>query len=476
MTVIADAHTPRSGKEEQMSARQYRKVAAIAMTAALGLSLAACSSSKSSAAKSTPGHVTISVDCPPLSTANGGQDLAAWKADVAKFEKLNPTVTIETVSVGAMCDNPPDFTARLVGGQETNVFYGYMTDLQQVLNSGQAADITQYATTANVPAWNDLNPNIKSPFVSGGKVYGLGYAGYTMGLVYNTKLFSQAGITAPPATWADVATDAKKIAALGNGIAGYEDYSAGNTGGWHFTAELYSQGGADVAADGKTATVNTPQGVQVLKNLKQMATVDHSMGAKQLLTWPDLLTNAAAGKVGMYLGAPDTLTNIHDTFKGSYADWAMAPMPGQDGPAKGTLGGGSGYFFNKSDTPAQIIAGLKWISFEDLTVGQGQFNFALQSSEKLAVGLPEPDSFANGSSEATALDALRAKYATIPASAFTAYVNNPVPVVVEPPDAQAIYAVLDGVMSATLTQANSNPQALLDAANKKIQGLLSASS
>jgi multiple sugar transport system substrate-binding protein len=26
----------------------------------------------------------------------------------------------------------------------TDVFYGYMTDLQQVLDSGQAMDITQY--------------------------------------------------------------------------------------------------------------------------------------------------------------------------------------------------------------------------------------------------------------------------------------------------------------------------------------------
>ena len=45
-------------------------------------------------------------------------------------------------------------------------------------------------------------------------------------------------------------------------------------------------------------------------------------------------------------------------FHGSYADWAMGPMPGDAGPAKGTLGGGNGYFFKKSDTPAQIKAGL----------------------------------------------------------------------------------------------------------------------
>jgi ABC-type glycerol-3-phosphate transport system substrate-binding protein len=461
-----------------MSARHSRRYAALALAATVGLSLAACASSSNKASSSANGKVTISVDCPPLKTSNNGQDLAAWNQDVKNFEKINPNIVIDTVSVGAQCDNPPDFTARLQGAQTTDVFYGYMTDLTQVLQSGEAADITKYANDANVPGWSDMAPNIKAPFIANGHVYGLGYAGYTMGLVYNTKLFQQAGLdpTKPPTTWAEVAADAKKISALGNGIAGYSDYSAGNTGGWHFTAELYSQGGADVASDGKTATVNTPQGVQVLNNLHQMAIVDKSMGSKQLLTWPDLLTNAAAGKVGMYLGAPDTLTAIHTQFKGSFSDWAMGPMPGQSAVGVGTLGGGSGYFFNKKDSAAQIIAGLKWIKYEDLTPGQGQFNFDLQKQENLAVGEPEPNPWNAGTDLAKQLDTLRAKNATIPAAAFTNYVANPVPVVIEPPQAQAIYAILDGVMSATLTQPNANPQALLDAANKKIQELLSAQS
>jgi ABC-type glycerol-3-phosphate transport system substrate-binding protein len=461
---------------DEMSARLYRRYAALALVTTVGLSLAACSSNK--ADSSANGKVTISVDCPPLKTDNNGKSLTAWNADVAAFEKANPNIAIDTVSVGAMCDNPPDFTARLQGGQEADVFYGYMTDLNQVLQSGQAADITSYINKDTVPAWDQITPNIKSPFVSGGKVYAVGYAGYTMGLVYNTNLFKQAGLdpSKPPTTWADVATDAKKIAALGNGVVGYEDYSAGNVGGWHFTSELYAQGGADTSADGKTATVNTPEGIAVLQNLHAMAITDKSMGVKQLLTWPDLLTNAAAGKVGMYIGAPDTITAIHTQFKGSFADWAMGPMPGNGGPAKGTLGGGSGYFFNKHDTAAQINAGLKWISFEELTPGQGQFNFELQNQEQLTVGLPEPETFLAGSALQKQNDALKTKFATIPLAAFTNYTANPVPVVVEPVDAQAIYAVLDSAMSATLTQANADPKALLDAANKKIQGLLDAQS
>ena len=93
-----------------------------------------------------------------------------------------------------------------------------------------------------------------------------------MGLIYNRQLFKKAGLDPekPPATWAEVRAAAKKIAALGNGTVGYAEYSAQNQGGWHFTAELYSQGGAVVSADGKKATFNTPEGKAVLQNLKDM--------------------------------------------------------------------------------------------------------------------------------------------------------------------------------------------------------------
>jgi multiple sugar transport system substrate-binding protein len=453
-----------------MSARHYRKVAAVALVVSVGLAAAACSSAKSG--DNQAGKTTIVVDCPPLKTDNGGKSLQQWNADVAAFEKIHTDVVIRTVSVGAMCDNPPDFTARLQGGTQADIFYAYMTDLNQVLDQDAAMDITPYITKDTVPNWDSLQDAIKSPFQDGGKTYGIGYAGYTMGLVYNKTLFSQAGITTPPASWQDVATDAKKIAALGNGIAGYSDYSAGNTGGWHFTAELYSRGGSDLSSDGKTATVNTPEGQAVLANLKAMRFTDKSMGEKQLLTWPDLLTNAGAGKVGMYIGAPDTITAIVTQFHGSYADWAMAPMPGDNGPAKGTLGGGSGYFFKKGLTADQVKAGLEWISYYELTPGQGQFNYTSQKALGLPVGLPEPLIWKPGTDLQKQDLALKQANSTLNLADYSAFVNNPVPTVTEPANAQAIYAVLDGAMSGVLTQPNADPAALLNDANTKIQSIL----
>ncbi|MEK8108619.1 extracellular solute-binding protein [Micromonospora sp. M12] len=147
-------------------------------------------------------------------------------------------MVVKSVSVGEQCNNPPDFTARLAGGTVTDVFYGYMTDLQQVLDSGQAMDISQAVSKDTISTWDSVDPALKEVFTDGGKLYAVPVKNYSMGLVYNKALFQQAGLDVnnPPKTWADVRAAAKKISALGNGIAGYSEYSAGNTGGWHFTS------------------------------------------------------------------------------------------------------------------------------------------------------------------------------------------------------------------------------------------------
>jgi multiple sugar transport system substrate-binding protein len=461
-----------------MSVPQYRKVAAVALAAGLGLtSLAACSTKKGDDSGSDAGgKVTISVDCQPV--ASQKDLLANWNADVAAFQKANPNITIKSVSVGEQCDNPPDFTARLAGGTMTDVFYGYMTDLQQVLDSGQAMDITQYATKDTIPTWDDIDPQAKQAFTDGGKVYGVPTKNYSMGLLYNKTLFTKAGldVSSPPKTWAEVRTAAKKIAALGGGIAGYSDYSAANTGGWHFTAELYSQGGQMVTEDGKKADFNNPMGKQVLQNLKDMRYGDNSMGTRQLLQWPDLLTNAGAGKVGMFIGAPDATTAIVTQFKGKYQDWAMGPMPGQDGPAKATLGGGEGYFFKKGLTPDQVKAGLKWLAFEKLTVGKGQFDYAAQKPQNVPVGIPEPLLFTPGSAPQKQELELRKANENLPTENFAQFEANPVPIKIEPPKAQAIYAVLDGAMSSVLTKPNADIDALLKTADTKTNQVLSSNS
>src|SRR6185503_1601896 len=166
---------------------------------------------------------------------------------------------------------------------------------------------------------------------------------YSLGLVYNKALFKAAGLDPdqPPTTWDQVEQDAIAITKLGHGDIGYADYSAQNTGGWHFVAELYSRGGSAVSVDGKKADFDNATGQSVLELLHRMRFVDNVMGTNQGLVYNDLLQMMASGKLGMYVGDPSTLTAMHSQYGTAYDDLAVGPMPG----ATATLLGGSGYMF-----------------------------------------------------------------------------------------------------------------------------------
>ena len=95
---------------------RYRAVAAVAAVAGLGLAASACSSSPASNAG---GDVTVSINCAPTQAQDPVQH-KEWIADVATFEKANPTITITSV-YNYPCTNLPTFTAQLRAGTEPDV-------------------------------------------------------------------------------------------------------------------------------------------------------------------------------------------------------------------------------------------------------------------------------------------------------------------------------------------------------------------
>jgi ABC-type glycerol-3-phosphate transport system substrate-binding protein len=451
-----------------------RRTAGITViAAALGLGAAACSSSPAATSGSSGGHVTISVDCAP--PASAPQQHKEWNEDVAIFEKQNPNITIQSIYENP-CEVPASFTAMLDAGTEPNVFYTYFTDRNQVLDAGQAADITQYVNSTTVPNLKDIVPSAMAAVTAGKTLYGLPTVNYTQGLIINRVLFKEAGLNPddPPTTWTQVEADAKAITALGHGIYGYGDYSAGNNGGWHFSSEVDAEGGQMINAAGTAAAFDSSQGQAVLQALHQMRFVDHSMSPTQQLAWGTLQKQMAANKLGMYIAAPDDIYNvIVPQDGGSINDYGMGPLPSTTGTPAGSLSGGNDYMFAKRDTPAQIQAGIKWLVFEYLTPGVGQFNFARQKADGSPVGFPEPQLFAGATQ--TKYVQLQDASATINPSYYSTFANAHEVPMGEPVDAQAVYKTLDPVMLAVLTNPNANITQLLVTATGQVNQILANS-
>lgn len=439
---------------------------AVALLVATGLALTGCSGGDDSARDGKGGTVTITVNGMPPATDEVNR--ANFEADVKAFEAKHPNIRIHAKE-GFM--DPKTFASKLAGGQLEDVFYVYFTDPQSLIAKRQVSDITPYLS--DLPVVKDIKPELLKVF-SGpdGKVYGLPSANYSLGLIYNRTLFTKAGLDPnnPPKTWAEVREAAKKITALGGGVAGYGDYSKSNTGGWHFTAEVYSIGGDVAVKDGDTwkAAFNNDKGRQVLQQLHDMRWVDNTMGQRQLLEYADLLQMMASGKLGMYVGSGDNIPNIVNQYKGKYADYGLGAMPG----GQGTLGGGDGYMFKAGLSPEKIKAGLTWLRFKTVNPDRIASDNKKAAAKGQPVGLPQPNIW-TGASEQKLLDATK-KYANVPAENFAPFVagNASVPLKLEPPQAQQIYAVLDTVMQKVLTDRNADIDRLLARAEKQVDQVL----
>ncbi|MFJ3767302.1 extracellular solute-binding protein [Streptomyces sp. NPDC090082] len=464
--------------------RRTRRPAAVALVSALTLTaLAACGTSSSgdngnggdgTSGSSDPSapldpktKVTLTIDCmPPAAKA---AELKEWKEDVAAFNKTYPNVTIEGRSTPGQCLEPPRFTAMLKAKSQPDVFYTYFTDLPQVLSEDGAADISAYVTDKSVPLLKDIDPNVLGSLKQDGKLYGLPTSNYTMGLLINRKLFKDAGLDPdnPPRTWEEVRAAAKKIAALGKGISGFGEYSAGNTGGWHFTAQMYSLGGDVVDPSGTKAAFNNETGKQVAKNLHAMRWEDDSMGKTQLLKWGDLQKQIATDKLGMFLAAPDDIAYMVQQLGAKYENFGMGPIPG----GRNTLAGGNNYMVKKGISPDKIKAAVAWLTYKNLTVGKGQFDWARTKADGLPVGVPQPNFWLNASKSTD--DASRVQNATMPVANFKSFMDNPVAGKAEPPKAQEVYKVLDNVMSGLLTNKDADVDKLLATAETQVNQVLS---
>ncbi|MFE2018523.1 extracellular solute-binding protein [Streptomyces sp. NPDC059499] len=444
-----------------------RQVLGSATAVALALALTACGgSAPSSSGVDKNGVVTVVVNGMPAKTQP--VDRKNFAEDVKAFEKSHPKIKIDARE-GQM--DPKTFAAKLAGGQLEDVYYVYFTDPAGLIERRQAADISKYV--GDVPYFKDIDPALMKVFKDAdGKTYGLPTGNYSLGLLYNRALFTKAGLDPdkPPATWEEVRTAARKISALGDGTVGYADYSKNNQGGWHLTSWIYSMGG-DVASrqDGRwKAAFNSDAGRRALQALHDMRWTDKSMGTRQLLEIGDVQKMMGAGKLGMYMAGPDNIPTIVKQFEREYEEYGLAALPGN-----ATLGGGDGFMFNPKASPEKIRAGLQWVQWKYLRSPEREaVDSKRAKADGVPIGLPQPRLFA-GETQAK-VDEIRAEYANTPVENYRPFVerNAQVETKVEPPNAQQLYTVLDGVMQSVLTKEDADIDALLAEAAKKADVIL----
>lgn len=453
-----------------------RSIPKSAAAALVALTAAGVMTGCSSASEDAAGDGKTAISVVSLKPGSEQSAFDAFENQVKQFEAEHPDIDVTTQEYEW---TGPTFTAQLAGGTLPTVFTVPFTDGNALIERRQLADLSEH-----IGAFGYVDTFNKTVLEYGqgadGRVYGVPTAAYGVGLHYNRTLFTRAGLDPdkPPTTWDEVRAYAKQIADR-TGQAGYAQMTQDNTGGWMLTSLTYALGGRMQAQNGDAveATVDNPGAKAALTRLRQMRWDDNSMGSNFLYDWGGINQEFAAGKIGMYMGGSDVYESLAQQNGINPADYGLAALPLAPGADSGLLGGGTLAAVNVKATPEQQAAAAKWIDFFYMSKFLQQDAAVLDATTKAEsdqpVGLPALPIF-----DKATLDRYNGwiePYVNVPLdqmSSFTTGVFDQALAGEPPARTQEMYAVLDTVVQAVLTDQGADIDALLKQADADVQMIL----
>lgn len=446
------------------------RLAGAAVLATIALSgLTACSPTGPA---EPAGPVELVIGNRPAATEEARRDL--FDKMVQEFQAAHPDYKVTAVEDGW---DAQSFAARLAAGDLPTVVGVPFTEMRGLIERGQVADITEAVADTGVA--DILNPQIVDLVKNDDRYYGVPTSAYAMGLVYNRAVFEAAGLDpdAPPTTWDEVREAAKTITEK-TGQYGFAQVTTDNQGGWVLGAQTASRGGSLVNEAGDEVTFDGDATEQSLELLHEMRWEDGTLSPNGLLAATDLAQTFAAGQVGMFVLQSVAYQPLTELLGFPGANFGFGAMPTEKaGDAPVTLSGGNIDIVSPKATEAEAKAAVEWISFAQLGRFQSE-DAARTDAEALA---------AQGSAVAIpGLPVVKAdiyeQYLTwiddinnVPVANFQPYLDRVSEQLVQSEPAahgQDIYAALDPVVQAVITDENADIDALLAEAAATAQSVL----
>lgn len=299
----------------------------------------------------------------------------------AEYHKLHPNVTVKA-SPGAPTtdDLLTKLSAGFAGGSYPDISYAYGNWAGDLGASGKTQDLTAYVNEPSF-AWSEMPAAAREVATAEGKVIGIPALVDNLALIYNKKLFDDAGLAYPTDDWSwqDFRDAAKKLTnparnqyGTAYSVSGSEDTT------WHLWPLLWQNGGKIL--DGTKPAFNSDAGVTALETLRAIAVDDKSMYLDQTDEKYGPLFNS--GRVAMMISGPWSLLDI-TTAK---LDYGVALLPGVNGDHQTVSGPDLWVLFDHSDANRAGASRdfIKWLTSAEidakwnLKVG----NLPLRSTEK----------------------------------------------------------------------------------------------
>jgi multiple sugar transport system substrate-binding protein len=248
-----------------------------------------------------------------------------WEGVVAQCEEANPGLDIRLEVLG--WQQAHDATAqRVAAGTFPDLLNTATIWLPEWIEGGALQPVTDELVPAEIRD-DFVQALYEKSAVVDGVSWGLPIAAATRALFYNTDLFEQAGIDAPPATWDELAAAAVAVREA-TGEFGYGHDARGVQAFRYFGFFLWNNGGDFFNEDG-SAAFNSPEGVEALQFLVDLNATG-AMPDPTGTTIEDVEALFHAGKLGMMIDGNYQTAVMATTAPDLDYDVALAPVRDAD--------------------------------------------------------------------------------------------------------------------------------------------------
>jgi raffinose/stachyose/melibiose transport system substrate-binding protein len=319
---------------------------------------------------------------------------ALWQSLADEYMADHPNVTIDIT----VLENE-NFKAKMTTVMQT----GEVPDIFQSWGGGTMNDQAEAGLLRDITAdlaggWGDtFSPGALGVYSYKGVNYGVPRDMGMVGFWYNTEIFADAGIDAPPTTWTELLDDVGKLQ-----DAGVTPIAVGAGDKWpaafwweYLATRIGGQAAFDAAASRSGSFTDAPF-VEAGEKILELVDLDAFQDGFLASTWGDeatLMGNSEAGMDLMGQWAPGSFRE--NSADGSGLDgklgWFKFPaVEGGAGGADDALGGGNGYVVG-INAPDAAVDFLEFLSSVDSQMAQAEIGMSVPVVAGAEAALTDPN-------------------------------------------------------------------------------------